>query len=488
MHGLSKSRILAHRQCPRRLWLQIYHPELAVEDGSSIARFATGHQVGDIARTLHPGGILIDTDDLKQALADTDRLLNDTPRPLYEATFQAEGVLVRADLLLPDGNTWRMAEVKSSCSVKPYHLIDAAVQTWVVRQAGVPLTRIEIAHIDRSFVYHGCYDYRGLLASTDITDQIMALEDEVPGWIAAARETLGGTDPHTQPGAQCHAPFDCPFFGHCVPQSNENEGYPPEILPYAGKLANALRSEGYEDIRDIPEGRLSKPKHVRIWQATRDNEAILDPTATVTLQSLAWPRYYLDFETIQLVVPLWAGTHPYDQTPFQWSCHIEQEDGAVTHLEYLANGSGDPRRAFAESLLEAIGTSGPILVYNATFENSRMRELATSFPDLAPALEAAIKRVVDLLPMAREYYYHPEMRGSWSIKAVLPTIAPDLAYDDLVVADGGMAQDAFGEILHTDTPPERKVQLLDALHKYCERDTWAMVRLAHHFQGISHAE
>lgn len=488
MHGLSKSRILAHRQCPRRLWLQIHRPELAEVEPGSAARFAAGHQVGDIARDLHPGGVLIDAEDLKQALADTTRLLREPPRPLFEATFEADGVLVRADLLLPDGKGWRMAEVKSSTAVKPYHLTDAAVQSWVTHKAGIALSRVEIAHIDTSFVYPGEGRYAGLLAHTDVTDEVAALEPEVPAWIEAARATLEGADPETEPDVQCRDPFACPFIGFCSPDDGDEDIYPPEVLPYAGKLVDELRAEGYGDIRAIPEGRLSSPKHIRVWQATRDKRPVLDAEAAILLQGLGWPRYYLDFETIQFVVPIWAGTRPYAQIPFQWSCHVENATGDVVHLEYLADGTGDPRRTFAEALVAALGTEGPIFVYHAAFERTRMRELAETYPDLAPALMAAIDRIVDLLPIARAHYYHPEMRGSWSIKAVLPSIAPELAYDDLEVADGGMAQSAFAEMLLPETTVERKARLRDGLLKYCERDTWAMVRVARHFQGTDHAE
>ena len=135
-------------------------------------------------------------------------------------------------------------------------------------------------------------------------------------------------------------------------------------------------------------------------------------------------------------------------------------------------------------MLETLGDWGPVIVYSAAFERSRMLELARDFPDLAPALEAVVARIFDLLPLARTNYYHPDMRGSWSIKAVLPTIAPDLAYGNLAVADGGMAQDAFGEIMNPETSTERHRELRDALLEYCERDTLAMVRIAHHFEGI----
>lgn len=182
-------------------------------------------------------------------------------------------------------------------------------------------------------------------------------------------------------------------------------------------------------------------------------------------------------------MPVWANTRAYMQVPFQWSCHIETAKDEITHCDFLADGQSDPRRPFAESLITAVGTSGSIFVYNAPFERSRMQELAAIYADLAPALNAAIQRIVDLLPISREHYYHPDMRGSWSIKAVLPTIAPDLAYVNLEVANGGMAQEAFAEMMHSTTSKERSQQLRDALLLYCERDTLAMVRIAHYFES-----
>ena len=140
------------------------------------------------------------------------------------------------------------------------------------------------------------------------------------------------------------------------------------------------------------------------------------------------------------------------------------------------------------SLIELLGKVGAIVVYNQAFEKSRLRELAADFPDLVPVLDAITDCIFDLLPLARENYYHPDMYGSWSIKAVLPTIAPELAYDDLEVAHGMMAMDSFTEIMHHDTTDERREHLRVELLKYCERDTWAMVRIAQFFQqGGQHA-
>jgi hypothetical protein len=154
----------------------------------------------------------------------------------------------------------------------------------------------------------------------------------------------------------------------------------------------------------------------------------------------------------------------------------------MTHCAFLADGQSDPRRPFAEKLINAVGTDGPVFVYNAPFERSQMQGLAKYYSDLAPPLHAAIDRIVDLLPIARDHYYHPDMRGSWSIKAVLPTIAPGLAYDNLKVANGRMAAKAFAEIMQPTTSHERRQQLRDALLSYCKLDTLAMVKIAHYFE------
>ena len=483
---LSKSHLMAYRQCPRRLWLQIHRPELAVEPSDQTERLAVGRQAGEIARQLHPGGTLINGDSISEALVETRQVLADGTTPVFEGTLEAHGALVRVDLLLPEPDGYRLVEVKSSGSVKDYHYPDLAIQAWVAGAAGVPLVRIELAHIDTSFVYPGGGDYQGLFHHEDMGATIAALVKDVPDWIGAARKVLTGPDPQTDPGGQCQNPFPCPFMEHCGPVAEDTGGYPPEkVLPNAGKVPETLRAAGYTDLRDVPEERLEKPMHRWVGRVTRTGEPELLPDAAAKLAGFGYPRAYLDFETLQHAIPIWEGVRPYAQIPFQWSCHLEAADGTLTHREFLAEGDGDPRRGFAESLLEALdGNDGPIFVYNAAFERTRLKELATAFPEHADGLEALIDRIVDLHPITRANYYHPEMRGSWSLKAVLPAVAPDLSYEGLDVANGTAAQQAFAETLRPDTKPARCAELRRALLEYCRLDTLALVRLAHFLEGV----
>ncbi len=480
--GLSKSRLIAWRQCPRRLWLEVFRPDLRLDDPAARQRFAVGHRVGEIARDLEPGGVLIGAeDDLAAALETTARALDLLPgKPLFEPAFQHDGVLVRVDLLLPEdeaGSRHHLVEVKSTGSVKDYHLPDAAIQAWVASQAGLDVARVSLAHLDTGFVYPGGGDYRGLLNREDVTGRIGRHLAAVPDWIAQARQVLAGPEPDIAPGDQCGSPFECPFQAHCWPEPAE---YPVALLPdHKGKkLAKQLAAEGCEDLRQVPAARLADPLHARIHQATVSGRATLAPQAAEALQSLGWPRHYLDFETAGFTIPVWAGTRPFQAVPFQWSCHIEQADGQLAHADFLDTRGDLPLRAFTESLLAALGSRGPILVYSG-YEQRIFNELVQALPDLAAALAGVIDRLYDLLPLTRAYYYHPAMKGSWSIKAVLPTVAPDLDYAALgEVRDGTAAQAAYAEILEEATPPDRRQGLIAALRDYCRLDTLALVRLA----------
>jgi hypothetical protein len=485
--GLSKSRILAHRQCPKRLYLATYRKELAEESSTSERAFASGNRIGEIARELERGGRLIGHDmELGVALRETTEVLETEPQQaLFEGTFQHDGVLVRADVLKLGSAGRVLTEVKAAASVKDIHLDDCAVQACVIEAAGYPLQRIEVAHVDTHFIYPGEGHYDGLLKHADVTKDVRERMKDVPGWIAACRETLAGSEPQISIGGHCTSPYPYTFFEYCRGPEVQNS-FPLTSLFQSGKLPQTLAEEGFTDLCMVPEDRLKKPIHQRQRRTAISGEAELDPAVREVLASYPLPRYYFDFESVHPAVPIWAGTHPYQQVPFQWSCHIETVDGRLLHREFLALPPDAPMRACAESLIKTLTSEGPgaVFVYYQAFEKSRIREFAKMFPDLAPALKVILERVVDLLPITRNHYHHPSMGGSWSIKTVLPAIAPDLDYSQLEhVQDGEGASEAYLEILDPATTEARRTELLEALHRYCALDTLAMVRLVQLFEA-----
>jgi hypothetical protein len=487
---LSKSKILSGWQCHKRLWLELHEPDKAIETPSMRRAFAIGHEVGRVVTQLFPDGILIGPEDpdelpdLDAALDETrERLAGPGPLTLFEATLQHGGVLVRCDVLVRDAlGDIRLVEVKASTKVKPVNYIDCAVQTWVLAGAGLHPVRVELAHIDNQFVYAGNGDYAGLFAFEDLTDRVAPMLENVPDWVHLYQEVIAGPMPPIEVGPQCRNPFDCPFLAHCRP---EDPLYPTRLLPGGGKAVWQLLADGVEDIRDIPPGRLTSEIQERVRRVTAAGQAELRPDAAALLGTLGWPRYFLDFETVSFPVPVWAGTRPYQALPFQWSCHVQRESGELRHREWLAEGDGPPMREFAETVIDALGDTGPVFVYTG-FEARILKELADRFVDLAGPLSAIGSRLVDLHPVARASYYHPDMLGSWSIKKVLPTIAPDLDYAGLGdVQEGGAASEAFLGLMDPETSAERRETLRADLLRYCKLDTEALVRLRDFLAGAS---
>lgn len=483
---LNKSKLLAWRQCPKRLWLEVNAPELA--DAGVTAR--SGERVGQAARQLFDlegTGLLIDrfgvgSDAAVQKTAD---VLHER-RPLFEAGFAAQDVMVFVDVLLPVENGWRLIEVKSSASAKDEHVADAAVQAHVVRAAGMVLDQVVVAHVDSGWTYPGGGDYCGLLAEADVTARVDALGADVAHWIEGARATLAAeAKPERETGAHCDNPYACPFQGHCG-ERLVKPIHPVAWLPgQLSKAAKAACADGaIVEMADLGEDVLNHLQR-RVRRHTLEDSIYFDGAgARADVANLPRPLLFLDFETAQLDVPIWAGTRPFAQTPFQFSLHILDAADVLTDAAFLDLSGGDPSRPFAEALLAACGEAGSILVYNIAFERTRIAELAKRFSDLAPGLEALAGRMFDLQPVAKARYYHPDQHGSWSIKKVLPCIAPTLQYDELEgVGDGVQAMAAYLEAIGSKTPDDRRREIDGQLRRYCGLDTLAMVAVWAHFVG-----
>jgi hypothetical protein len=484
MPRLSKSRVMASLQCLKRVFLEVNHPALAEYPPGTEAVFEVGHQVGDIAVQVYGQGrgeYIPFEGGLGRALARTRRLLDKPTRePVFEATLQHDGVLVREDVLLPAGDSWRIVEVKASTKRKAEHVQDCAIQAWVHTGAGYRYEQFSLAHIDNQFIYPGGGDYSGILVEEDLTEEVRQLQHSVPAWVASAKSAAAGPEPRVPVGQHCFTPYECPFFKHCWPVDSE---YPIHGLKGSRKKLGELVAAGYRDLREVPGDRLSAEDSYRVWRVTRSGEAEVLPAAGEFVRSLGWPRYYLDFETVATAIPVWPGTRPYEVLPFQFSCDIEEAPGQIRHEEFLDMSGAPPMRALAEKLITALGNQGPILMYTA-YEKGVLRGLAKRFPDLSGRLNALIDRLIDLYPVTKASYYHPDMRGSWSIKAVLPTIAPDMDYSALEgVHEGTEASAAWLRAIQPGAAPAEVKLTRSQLLEYCRFDTLAMLRLVEFFSA-----
>ena len=482
--SLSKSKLIAAWQCPKRLYLEKYHPEYGEISARTRALWATGHRVGDIAQRIYgtDESVEIEFDKRVGIMVRKTRDLIDAGAdyPIFEATFRHEGVLVRADVLVPDGNAWRLVEVKASTSVKDYHVLDCAIQDWVLRNSGIDITRIALAHIDNRFVYPGGERYDGLFVENDLTDEVRTLEPAVLELVAAARDAVAGPMPLINVGSQCTKPYDCQFIEYCWPNDSD---YPiAGLAGDRGKLGEYV-ALGHRDIRDVPAADISAPTQQRIHRVTCSGEAEILPGAGQQFSELPYPRYYLDFETIAPPIPFWTGTRPYVAVAVQWSCHIEHAPGEFEHEEFLDLSGEPPMRPLAQALIDALGEDGPVLMWT-NYEKQVISKLAELLPDLEPPLYRIIDRLYDMQPVVKQNYYHPDMLGSWSIKAVMPTIDAAMDYARLDgIREGTAASEGYLEAIDPDTSAARRRELDEQLRRYCRFDTEAMVEILKFFVG-----
>lgn len=490
----SKSKLLALRQCPKRLWLEVHRPELREDTAETLVSYQVGHRVGDVARQIydpdHRGALIdVQSEGFSRAFERSSELLK-SASPIFEAGFSAGGALAFADVLLPQHTEggqqrWHMIEVKSSTSVKDYHHDDVAIQAFVARSAGVQLQSISLAHIDSSWTYPGGEDYQGLFKENDLTAEAFGRIEEVKTWISEAQIVEAKpSEPAIETGTHCDKPFACGFYGYCS-RNMAKAKHPINWLPrFAASKQRELAEKGIIGLEGVSDDLLN-PVQMRVKAHTLTNTVYFDAAGAASdLAEHSFPAYFLDFETIQFAIPIWKGTRPYQQITFQFSLHILDGQGHLDQTGFLDLTGFDPSLSFALALIAACGVQGPIYVYNAGCETARIRELATRFPHLSESMLAINARVVDLLPIARTRYYHPSQQGSWSIKKLLPAVVPELSYDALDgVQDGGMAMEAFLEAIHPDTSAGRKTQIEQQLFAYCKMDTYAMVRIWQVFAG-----
>ena len=480
---LSKSRFLAGLQCLKRLYLECYHRELAdpVEAGQQ-AILDAGTAVGELARQRFSGGVLIGEQyfEHSQAVRSTQALLPAASVPaLYEPAFAFQRVRTRADVLRRTGGQgFDLIEVKSTTSAKDEHIPDVAIQMHVIEGAGTPIGRAYLMHVNTTYVYQGGdHDLDRLFSLRDVTDEARAYAaDELPNELAQMWESLQqASAPNIETGRHCTTPYRCPFFGHC--HQGESE-YPIRELPSLkpGDYER-LKGPGIRDIGSIPPdipGLSGMQRRVR--DSVVSGRPFVGTNLAARLAEIAFPASFLDFETVGGAIPIYPGTRPYQRVPFQWSLHVQDSDGGLSHSYFLDDGDGDPRERFITSLLAALPSEGSVVAYSS-YEETVVKGLAQAFPQYESPLMAICERVVDLLRLIRGEYYHPEFHGSFSIKSVLPALVPGLAYDDLEIPGGLDAAASFARMIAGGAPQSDKAKIRKALLAYCERDTEAMVRV-----------
>src|SRR5947207_4010267 len=483
---LSKSRFLAGLQCHKQLWWRVHEPDAPelVPDAAHRNILDQGNAVGRKAREYIPGGTLVDLPfhEFDNKVARTREVLQCDPAPpaIYEATFLADETYAAVDILERGPRGHGVVEVKATNSLKPQHLPDVAVQVHVLRRAGLPVERAEVMHLNPDCRYP---DLGNLFVREDVSALVEGVLLGVSDELAAQRRMLEGPLPDVAIGDHCSRPHDCPFIERCwpkLPQHHVSSRYRIER-----KQVREYEADGYATLYDLPSDLELSAIHARQVRAVTAGRMVVEPSLAKALAEFVSPLAFLDFETVSLAIPRWNGCRPWQNVPVQFSCHAEERRGLVHH-QWIADGPEDPRPALAEALVAVCAGARKIVAYHASFERECIKRLREAAPHLNKELERIERRLVDLLPVIRRHVYHPDFGGGFSIKKTLPALVPGLSYADLKVQDGEVATVELQRLMFqgAEMPAGERAALREALLRYCERDTWAMVKLLERLRGL----
>lgn len=485
--GLSKSRYTQFKCCEKALWLGVFKPELTVIDDAMQSRFDTGSEVGDLAMGLlgpfeemtitRPDGHL----DYGQMIEKTQDALARGVENICEAAFSFEGNYCAVDILHKTASGYEIYEVKSSTNAgKDIYGWDIAYQKYVLTGCGLNIIGTYLVCINNQYVRQGELEIDKFFKIEDLKEAVDVEFPNVAANIRTAKAVLDGDEPQKPVSNACRNPYECVFREYCF------RGIPkPSVLnlmnmDYEDRFryfhSGIITFEQAEDLNLTPKQRMQV-------ECTLNGEERINKTGIQNFLNTLWyPMYFLDFESIMPAIPIYDGTRPYQQLSTQYSLHYkETKDGELHHTEYLAPSTGNPLRPLAEQLSRDIPSDACVIVYNKGFERTRIKEMADAFPDLADKLLAIRENVRDLyFPFNRGYYYLPSMGSSFSIKSVLPALFPEdpeLDYHalDELCQNGGMAMNLFPNLKDMEPKEERRAR--QALLDYCRLDTLAMVKV-----------
>lgn len=476
-HILTRSRYLDGLQCPKLMWAKL-HDRDRVAAGEAWHRQvgSSARRLEDLAKQLWQGGVEVPPfrDGAERAAA-TQKVL---PKrvPLFAAVFRVDGRQCRVDVLEPaPGGRWDLVAVKAGARVRNVTIQDLAFQRDVLLAAGLELERCRVLHVDTAYVRGEHLHVHELLRDVDVTERVQKVGPYVEKTVATLQGVAAGTEPDVPIGPHCHDPHACRLIPACW------AGLPPDNvtdLHRSGREAFALMDQGIFRIRDIPDARLSANQRIQKTAVVTGEVQIDRPAVRRWLDRLRWPLWLLDFETMAPAIPPHPGLRPYQQVPFQYSLHVqEQPDGPLRHHEFLHIDAGDPRPCLVRALLDNVGPAGSVVTWNMDYERLVLQDLAAFAPRRAGQLTAVAARLVDLADPWRTFaVHHPGQRGSTSLKAVLPTVT-GLDHAHLGIGSGAHATHAYEEVRAAGASPELRERVFGELRRYCALDTLALAEL-----------
>ncbi|MCB1023634.1 MAG: DUF2779 domain-containing protein, partial [Acidobacteria bacterium] len=470
MDKLTKTRFRKFLECPREFWLAAYHPEAfdPTIPPDIAFRIRQGYEVERIVKEYLKGK--------------GDREYE------FQTSVETQRLIARFDVFVEGAEDQgsQIYEIKSSKFIDPAEgkrkadrltrLYDVGFQVFAAREAGINVSSAHLVTLNGDYRLEGALDAEGFLVFEDVTDEVNSLHDEIGENINLALKLLDSKPPDGFENL-CSKKLKCEYFEFEMPDLPHPTIF--DIPRLHKKKASMLLGAGILDVREVPEDFPLTETQRDFVDFVKKGEKSIDRAAILErLDSLEYPLYFLDYETVNPSIPQFEGMSPLQQITFQHSLHVlESPDGELIHHEHLSDGAGIPPREIAEHLASVIGDTGSVLVWYKHFEMARNREMGELFPEYAAFFESVNERIFDLYEIFSEKLYRDPALKNNSLKSVLPLLVPELTYDGMNIGNGGLAMSLWYDEVYCAKDPVKKTKTMSDLKEYCCLDTLAMVRI-----------
>lgn len=493
--NLSKSSLIRGIQCSKALYLYKYHyDQKDPVSKQQQDKFDRGHRVGKLAQSLFPGGKDCTPPNVfsyDQSIAATKALVQARFPVIYEAAFKFQGILVALDILVNKDGKWYAYEVKSSLRISKTYLQDISIQYYVIKNCGLELEDIFIVHINGDYVLkNDQLDLHRFFKTVSVKEQVYEQQADIEASINRARSVLSlESVPDVDTGAHCFKPYPCDYLGTCWKGQEKNP-----ILNLAGaSLADKIQwvKQGLSSFNELPIEYLSSARMQAQLEANKTQQAYIKKEEfSQFMSNIHYPLYFFDIEAYQPAIPVFNETSPFQAIPFQFSIHYApSKDAPLEAIEYITPPGEDGRENFLLAFIRATEKPGQILVFNTLLEKGILYQLGKLFPGYAKYVKDRMQRMVDVeTPFRKDWFYHPNMRGGYSMKSILPALVDNMSYKDMNVKDGVDAMIIYQQLI-TENDMDKKQQVIEDLLSYCRMDTLGLYnvykKLEQYYENLS---
>lgn len=476
---LTKTDFIQYLNCPESLWLLKNKPNEYPKGEFSLfleKLIKEGYEIEEYAKLLFTNGVDLPENNSPNY---TQQQLNSNSNIFFQPSFlTSKDVFARIDVLekLPD-DTYHIYEIKSASSIKKGKLEDVCFQKYVLQECGYSVSKVSIIHLNKDYVKQGIINTDELLEVVDVTEQIENLYSSVVNDIHAASNFINKEAINEN---KCSSRYKT-RTNHCDSFKYFNKDIPEfsiyEIARISAKKIGQLVDNNQLGILDIPQDfKLSEIQQAQVESVRKELVLVNKPSIQKTLNGLRFPLHFIDYETFPTAVPKLDNMSPHNHLVFQVSIHSMQENGELTHFEWLGSKLEQPVEML-EKMQSFTGSTGTFISWNAPFEVSRNKDMIVWIPQFKDYLNYMNTHMFDLMNIFKTDYVDYRFHGSTSIKKVLPVLCPQFSYSDLEVQDGTMALDTWGRMVSDPNFNEDLEQTRKNLLAYCKLDTLAMVEI-----------